>query len=88
MKKFIVTDIDDYLNRLTDEQKETLIKHCNKYNIKPIICAWYNDLEDFYSDWVDNIGYSKSEAKEKLIMSNNKGEFKRFKNGSIVRLVY
>jgi hypothetical protein len=79
-----VTDIDDYQNRLTEEQKDKLIKHCNDYNIKPEICAWYDDLEDFFSDWC-NIGYKRTEARE--LLNSNKDEFCKFKNGEIVRLV-
>ena len=87
MKKetFIITDIEDYQNRLTEKQKEYLIKHCNAHEIKPEICAWYDNMEDFYSDWVNGVGYSKDEAKS-LLVNNDGGEFKKFKDGSIVRL--
>lgn len=82
-----IKDIDDYQNRLTPEQKENLIKHCNKYNVAPEICAWYDDMDDYYSDWCsDNIGYSKAEARDK-IKTNDNGEFKKFSNGEIVRLI-
>lgn len=86
MKKFSVSDIEDYQNRLSEEQNKPLVRHCNKYGIKPEICAWYDNMEDFYSDWVDGVGYSKEEAKSLLVV-NDGGEFKKFKNGSIVRLV-
>ena len=79
------TAIEDYQNRLTESQKELLLKHCNSYGIKPEICAWYDNMEDFYSDWT-SVGYSKTDAKS-LLSVNDGGEFKKFKNGSIVRLV-
>ncbi len=79
------TAIEDYKNRLTESQKELLLKHCNSYGIKPEICAWYDNMEDFYSDWT-SVGYSKTDAKS-LLSVNDGGEFKKFKNGSIVRLV-
>ena len=50
-EKFNKKDIDDYLNRLTQEQEKELLKYCNKYNVKPVICAWYEDKKDFVSDW-------------------------------------
>ena len=79
------TPIEDYQNRLTESQKELLLKHCDSYGIKPEICAWYDNMEDFYSDWT-SVGYSKTDAKS-LLSVNDGGEFKKFKNGSIVRLV-
>ena len=79
------TAIEDYQNRLTESQKGFLLKHCNSYGIKPEICAWYDNMEDFYSDWT-SVGYSKTDAKC-LLSVNDGGEFKKFKNGSIVRLV-
>ena len=79
------TAIEDYQNKLTENQKKLLLKHCNSYGIKPEICAWYDDMEDFYSDWT-SVGYSKTDAKS-LLSVNDGGEFKKFKNGSIVRLV-
>ncbi len=83
--KFKINDIDDYQNRLTPEQKEILIKHSNTTQVPPVICAWYDDLNDFYSDWCDEIGYSKKEANAKLKDSFN--EFIIFSDNSIIRLV-
>lgn len=77
-------DINDYQNRLTEEQKKALIRHCNRYEISPIITAWYDDWEDFCSDWCGNLGYTKTEARK--ILHGGKGEFKMFKTGEIVRL--
>lgn len=88
MKKttFAIADIDDYQNRLTEKQKKTLLIHCNKHGINPEICAWYDNMEDFYSDWVNEVGYLKADAKNLLVV-NDGGEFKKFRNGSIIRLV-
>ena len=89
--KFTVENIDDYKNKITDKQAKLLIRHCNRYNIAPDICAWYDDMDDFYSEWVDAIGYTKSQAKKLLIGKEEvylerNGEFKKFPNGEIVRL--
>lgn len=82
---FNVEDISDYQTRLTEEQKKSLIKHCNRYEIKPIICAWYDDWEDFCSDWCsENIGYTRTQARE--LLHGGKGEFVIFSGGEIVRL--
>ena len=83
---YTVDMIDDYQNRLTDEQKQKLIKHCNKYNIAPIICAWYEDINDFIDEW-SQYGYSRTDARQKLKMYDNSGEFKKFSEGTIIRLV-
>lgn len=80
---FNVNEIDDYQNRLTEEQKKSLIKHCNRYEISPRIIAWYDGWEDFCSDWCE-IGYTRTQAREKL--HGGLGEFKKFNNGEIVRL--
>lgn len=79
-----ITDIEDYLNKITPEQGKLLIRHCNKYNIHPKICAWYNNWEDFCIDWCDYVGLTKTEAREKL--QNSNGEFKIFPNGEIIRI--
>ena len=85
---YTVDMIDDYQNRLSDEQKQKLIKHCNKYNIAPIICAWYEGYKDFIDEWVQ-YGYNRTEARYKLSPSyENSGEFKKFSTGEIIRLVY
>jgi hypothetical protein len=78
--------IDDYQNRLADTQKKLLVRHCNKYNITPVICAWYEDAMDFIEEW-SQYGYTKTEARYKLNMKENQGEFKIFPNGKIIRLV-
>ena len=88
-KIYTVNDIDDYMNKITDNQAKFLIKHCNKYKIKPEICAWYDNMKDFYSDWCDpkTVGMTKEEARARLEDGKSEGEFKVFSNGEIVRLV-
>ena len=81
-----VEDIDDYLDRLTEDQAKLLVRHCNRYGIKPIICAWYDDLDDFFEDWCDQVGFSESEARQRLKEGKSVGEFKEFSDGQIVRL--
>ncbi len=89
MNKYIVENIDDYQNRLTDKQKQILINHCNDFDIFPNICAWYDDMNDFYQDWVyDNKIYkNKKDAKCRYDEGIETGEFKKFSSGEIVRLV-
>lgn len=81
-----VEDIQDYLNRLTEEQAKLLVRHCNRYGMNPIICAWYDDMEDFFSDWCDQVGYTRSEARARFKEGKAVGEFKQFSDGQIVRL--
>lgn len=59
--------------KLTDIIKEKIVKHASRYNIKAHICAWYADWEDFCSDWCDECGYTRTEAR--AIFHGGKGEF-------------
>ena len=85
-----IEDIDDYQNRLTENQAQLLIEHCNKYQIKPEICAWYDNMKDFYSDWcnINDLNFTKEDARSRFVESKETGEFKVFASGEIVRLVY
>lgn len=84
--KYTINMIDDYQNRLTENQKQRVIKHCNIENITPCICAWYDDKEDFYSDWCEEIGYSQEDADELLNCNrDNRGEFLIFEDNQIIR---
>ena len=62
--------------------KDKINKHCKRYGINDEICAWYSDLEDFFSDWC-KIGYTRTEARK--IYHGGKGEFMTFSNGNIIR---
>jgi len=70
---------------LDELKKKKIIAHCNRYGIYPEICAYYYDWEDFCSDWCDEIGYTRTEAREKLHGGN--GEFMIFKGWGIIRFV-
>ena len=78
-----ISQIDDYQKRLLEKEKEIVIQHCNKYNIAPVIYAWYEDIEDFYSDWVEEVGYSKEKADSLLL--DNPEEFLIFPDKKIIR---
>lgn len=48
-KVYTIKDIDNYQDgRLSDNQAKKLVEHCNNYKIYPCICAWYDDMDDFY----------------------------------------
>ena len=85
-----IKDIDDYQNRLTEGQAKTLVNHCNSHAIHPTITAWYDDMEDFYQDWIhDNkILETKEEADARFEEGIKTGEFCKFDNMEIVRLSY
>lgn len=75
-----------YLSRyidLTDEIKEKIEKHANRYGIKAEICAWYSDWDDFCSDWCDELGYTRTQAR--AIFHGGIGEFMKLpdENGII-----
>lgn len=90
MKKYTKNDIDDYMDKITDIQAKKLIKHCNKFNIYPRICAWYDDMDDFYQDWIydNNIFKTEEEANDRFDYGIEIGEFVKFENGEIVRISY
>lgn len=83
------SDIDDYLSRLSEPQEKILIEHCNNFDIYPEICAWYDDKEDFYVDWVVDNEIFKTELKahEFYLEGIENGEFLCFSDGQILRLV-
>ena len=71
---------------VTDDLKKKIEKHAARYNIVSAICAWYSDWEDFCSDWRDNLGYTKTEARK--ILHGGIGEFMKLpKDLGIVRFV-
>lgn len=72
--------------KLTQETENKIIKHAKRYGIKAEICAWYSDWEDFCSDWCDNIGYTRTQAR--TLFHGGKGEFMTLPNNlGIVRFV-
>ncbi len=64
--------LSNYIN-LTEGIKSKIEKHAKRYGIKEEICAWYEDWEDFCSDWCDEIGYTKTEARK--LLHGGVGEF-------------
>jgi len=78
--------LSNYIS-LTEDIKKKIEKHAKRYGIKAEICAWYQNLKDFYSDWCsENIGYTKTEAKR--LLHGGIGEFMYLPNKlGIVRFV-
>lgn len=69
---------------VTEKIENAIIKHAKKYGIKPEICAWYANWEDFCSDWCDQCGYTRTQARK--IFHGGIGEFQTLPNGKgIVR---
>lgn len=69
-----------YLSRyitLTEELLLTIGKHAMRYALKSEICAYYVDMEDFFSDWT-GIGYTRTEAR--ALMYEGTGEFYKLPN--------
>ena len=84
MDKQSIKYLSQYM-KITDEIKNKITKHCRRYGISEEVCAFYSDIEDFYSDWCDNLGYTRTEAKQ--IHHGGIGEFQTFSNGNIIRYV-
>lgn len=70
-----ITYLSRYI-RITEDIKQKIEKHAKRYGIRPEIeiCAWYQDWEDFCSDWCSKtIGYTKTEARK--LLHGGIGEF-------------
>lgn len=78
-------DYPDMYPELDEDKTKKIFAHCNRYNIEPVICAYYEDWEDFCSDWCDHIGYTRTEARDKL--HGGIGEFMIFEGWGILRFV-
>lgn len=78
----------NYLNQyaeVTEEIEKVIKSHIKRYGLTEEVCAWYSDWQDFCSDWCNDIGYSKTEAR--ALLHGGKGEFKIIKGFGIVRFV-
>lgn len=87
-KKYTVEDVQypDNYPKLEEKQIKSILRHCNRWGIKPVICAYYDDWQDFCSDWCDNIGLTKTEARELLYGAyRDKSEFLKTNTGLIYR---
>ena len=65
----------EYLSRyitITEDLLLAIGKHAMRYVLKSDICAYYTDLEDFFSDWT-GIGYTRTEAR--VLLHSGMGEF-------------
>lgn len=65
----------DYLSQyitLTDQIVLAVGKHAMRYTLHGDTCAYYANLEDFFSDWT-SIGYTRTEAR--ALLHGGKGEF-------------
>ena len=64
-----------YLSQYIELSDKTVLaigKHAMRYALHTDICAYYKDMEDFFSDWC-SIGYSRTEARK--LMHGGHGEF-------------
>ena len=71
----VLKDSIDYLSQyisVTDNVKRCIVNHVQSYRVKPDVCAWYKDLQDFYSDWC-SLGYTTEEATK--LLHRGDGEF-------------
>lgn len=86
MDKDSIKYLSNYIS-LTTDVKNKIEKHAKRYGIRAEICAWYQDWQDFCSDWCGkNIGYTKTEARK--LLHGGYGEFMSLPNGlGIVRFV-
>lgn len=75
-----------HFKNVPEELETKILKHAKKYNLKPEICAIYDDMNDFYSDWC-SIGYTKKEARD-LFDTNEGHQFKCFAGYGIFRFEF
>ena len=67
---------------LTIDEVKKVERHLKRYNLNRI-CAYYYDWNDFCSDWCDEIGYTKTEARN--LLHGGKGEFQIIEGLGILR---
>ena len=68
--------------KLTEDMITKIERHMNRYGLYRI-CAYYEDWEDFCSDWCDQIGYTRTEARQRL--HGGEGEFQIIQDLGILR---
>ena len=80
-----------YLKQVTDsdipeEVYDAILAHMQARKVN-LICAWYKDMDDFYSDWCNpnDCAYSKEEA-DSLLHTNSR-EFQIIEGVGILRYV-
>lgn len=67
---------EDKLQKVLFLAGKHMLRYClyDKETKKPSeICAWYQDWEDFCSDWCGHLGYTRTEARK--LLNGKKGEF-------------
>ena len=85
MDKRSIEYLENYIN-LTEEIQKKIMNHAKRYGLKAQICAWYKNWDDFCSDWCDEIGYTRTEARK--ILHGGIGEFMFLPNTlGIIRFV-
>lgn len=73
---------------VTDAVIEEIESHARFYRRKARICAWYENMDDFRSEWCDILGYKEEEILSLLINHEGyrHGEIRFLKNApGIVR---
>lgn len=66
----------EYLSKyikITEKIEKAINKHTKRYSLDGDICAWYANWEDFCSDWCDDCGYTRTEARK--LLHGGQGEF-------------
>lgn len=83
-RKVYGIEYPDAYPKLTMEIGKKIVAHCTRYRIRnKRICAWYADWEDFCSDWCDEVGYTRTQARE--LLHGGRGEFMQIKGFGILR---
>ena len=81
-----------YLNgcaKVTYEVVEKIRTHVKKFELTGEICAWYKNMDEFYSDWAHEAlgGLSQEKARERYNEGKETGEFQFIKDYGIIRYV-
>lgn len=75
--------VENQLGRkLKEDEVKKINRHQKRYDLNSI-CAYYYDWNDFCSDWCDDIGYTKKQARD--LLHGGKGEFKIIEGLGILR---
>lgn len=67
---------------LTEQEIKKIKTHQKRYNLDSV-CAYYYNWEDFCSDWCDDLGYTRTQARK--LLHGGKGEFQTIDTLGILR---
>jgi hypothetical protein len=73
--------LEQYM-KIDETTEKKINNHIKRYSLNGHICAYYSDYEDFCSDWCDDIGYTRTQARK--LLHGGIGEFMYIPNSTAI----